>query len=225
MPVATRGAAFVDVMVRLFWRLCAGSRAGRARGPLRVWPVWERLARRIWLTSPIPGAPHNIFALHLTQYHGLAFPLPDGTDIRNGDRVAELHINSAIVARLGIPHAWRILPAAREDLRALVAYVMRSTDMDDVKAFYAVTLLAAGASRLGFTRRQRPVNLRARLDRFFLMGLLGLYSPDGLARLTRGQTHDAYPEEIWISRDELMRRYRDELRALRDESSHLMPRR
>lgn len=207
MPVAAQIGALVGPIGSLFWRLCAGSRAGDARGPLRVWPLWERLARRIWLTSPIPGAPHSIFALHLTHYRGVSFPLPDGTIIRDGDRVAELHINSAVVTRLAVPHAMQILPAAREDLRALVAYLTQSTDLADVKAVYAVTLLAAGGRRLGFTRRTRPVNLRTRLDRFFLIGLLALYSPQGLARLTRGQARDAYPEEIWISRDELIQRY------------------
>lgn len=202
--MATRGTTLVGVMGRLFWRLCAGSQAGRARGPLRVWPLWERLARRIWLTSPVPAAPHGIFALHLTHYRGAPFPLPDGTVVRGGDPVAELHINSAVVTPLAIPRVWGVLPAARKDLSALAAYAILSTDL---KAFYAVTLLAAGASRLGFTRRERPVTLRAHLERFFLMGLLALYSPDGLARLSRGKTHNSYPEEVWISRDELIRRY------------------
>lgn len=205
--MAARGATLEGVIASLFWRLCAGSRAGSARGPLRVWPLWERLARRIWLTSPIPGAPYDIFALHLTRYRGASFSLPDGTIIRDGDRVAELHLNGEIVSRVAAPHALHVLPAARDDLRALAAYATRTSDIADVKAFYAVTLLAAGARRLGFTRRTRPVNLGARLDRFFLTGLLALYSPDGLARLTRGKTYGAYPEEVWISRSELIRRY------------------
>lgn len=203
MPMGSGDTTLKGVIASLFSRLSAGSQAGRPRGLLRVWPIWERVARRIWLTTPIPGAPHNLFALHLTHYHGVPLPLPDGTVIQDGDPVGELHMNGAIVSQMVGRHSMHMLPATRDDLRALAAYTVQS----DVKAFYGVTLLAAGTVRFGFTRRPLPINARRRLERFFQTGLLALYSPEGLARLTRGQARDAYPEEIWISRDELIRRY------------------
>jgi len=174
---------------------------------LRVWPIWERLARRIWLTIPVDGATYGIFAMHLTRYHGTPFLLPDGTCIRAGDRVAELHVNGDVIVRLGSGGKWTLMTAATADLRAISAWTTRTPNAADVKAFYAITLLASATKRLGFTLRERPVNLLARLDRFFQAGLLALYSEAGFDRLSRGSTYGTFPREAWISRAELVRLY------------------
>jgi hypothetical protein len=192
---------------RLFWRLSAGSRAGRARGPLRIWPLWEWMARRIWPTRPIPGAPYGAFTIHLTRYRGDRFVLPDGTEIQPGDRVGELHFNNRIVVQVTRRRVWDLVPALEADLRSLAIWITGPGFPPGVTAFYGVTLLAAGAKRLGFTARERPVTLGARLDRFFLSGLLALYSRQGLRRLGLGRTYGTYPREVWMSRAELLRRY------------------
>lgn len=195
--------------IALFWRLSSGTRAGRAQGILRVWPLWERIARRIWWTVPVPGAPYGVFAVHRTRYHGQPIALADGTVIREPDAVVELHLNGAAVACITSRQVWDLLPAARADLHALAAWLQDSPSTPEIKGLFAVTVLGSGARRLGFTVRERPVTLRARLDRFFLTGLLALYSERGIERLASGKTPGAYPREIWMSRDELLRRYAD----------------
>ena len=74
-------------------------------------------------------------------------------------------------------------------------------------AVHGLTLIGRAAPRLGFTVRERPVTLLAWFDRFFMQGLLTIYSPDGLKRLQRGTTFGAYPMEVFMSRAELRRRY------------------
>ncbi|HEX6508283.1 MAG TPA: hypothetical protein VF221_11680 [Chloroflexota bacterium] len=190
-----------------FWRLSSGSRDGRARGLLRIWPLWEWIARRIWLTRPIPGARYGVFTVHMTRYRGDRFLLPDGSTIRPGDQVGELHFNNRVMVEVTRRRIWDLLPALEADLRSLALWITGPDFPTDVTAFYGVTLLSSGARRLGFTARERPVTVRARLDRFFLSGLLALYSRQGLSRLRLGSTYGTYPQEVWMSRAELLRRY------------------
>ena len=44
------------------------------------------------------------------------------------------------------------------------------------------------------------------ITRFYMLGLLTVYSPAGRRRLTLAE-RDAYPAEIWLGRQALVRRY------------------
>ncbi len=190
------------------WRLAFRARGGMARGFLRFWPFYERLWGSLHRMRPVPGAPEGLLRVEFYRWRGRPITLPDGTRIQRGDRIAELHINNHVIARLAREgRALRLLPLFAASFRALAAWSRGPSFPADVRAIYGFTLLGRAAGRLGFTLRERSHTLHTRLDRFFMRGLLALYNPEGTDRLRHGRTYSTFPVEIWMSRGELLRRY------------------
>jgi MFS family permease len=190
------------------WRLAGGAGGGHARGFLRFWRLYERISLALLRPRPIPGAPSGIFLVRFARYHGRPITLPDGTPVRRGDRIVELHLLNATVPQVASSaSAFALVREMAADLGALATWSHMPDFPGDARALYGLTLLGRAAGRLGFTVRERPRTLMARLDRLFMTGLLALYSPEGLARLRRGTTYGSFPMEVWMSRAELVRRY------------------
>jgi hypothetical protein len=156
----------------------------------------------------IPGAPFDLLRVQFTRFHGRAITLPDGTSVRSGDPIVEMHINNRVMADVAAQvSSWQLLSMLMGDLRSLARWSRSESFPADIRAFYGYTLLSRGASRLGFTLRSRPRSLRSWLDGFFMLGLLVLYSPMGQDRLLRGTTYGREPVEVWMSRSQLDLRY------------------
>ncbi len=150
----------------LGWRLAGrNTAAGRARGVLRFWPLWEHLMWRLFPTTPIPNAPTGLLDGRLRRHPGRPRALPDGTRLRRGDWVGELHVHNATMARVAAQATpWELVRLAEGDLRALAAWVAQdrvalaqatprrrpARRIGAAQAFYGVTLLGRMTPRLGF---------------------------------------------------------------------------
>jgi len=191
------------------WRLAHGTGRGAARGFLRFWPLWERFTLGLWHVQPVPGSPHGLLQVSIHPYKGQPIILPDGITIANGDPIMELHlVNWMLSAQQEGWHPFTLLAYLAEELAAVADGYKNGIYPTTVRALFGVTLLARGAPRLGFTLRHRPLNLHGRLERFFLKGLLALYSADGLDRLARGSARGSLdPQEVWMSVETLLAIY------------------
>lgn len=134
--------------------------------------------------------------------------LRDATRLACGAILGELHCNNREILEL-VRRGYNPFAACREDLKALANWIAQDPTAGHIEAFYACTILAKAADRLGFTVVSKPATLRLRLEKFFFKGLLMLYSPEGLRRIGHGSTPDTYPADVWLSRRELLRLYSD----------------
>jgi MFS family permease len=204
LPAAEQGKRRINIG----WLLAFRTRAGKARGFLLFWLFYERITRSLWRIKPVPNAPHHLLEIRFIHYSGQPIDLPDGIHIDKGDPVIELHFrNQALLEVEEQAPAWRYIQLSAQSLNALACWMQEPDFPGEAHAIYGTTLLYRGAARLGFTLRERPRNIYTYLERFFMTGLLVLYHRQGSARLQQGTTYGAYPKEVWMSRQELLRRY------------------
>lgn len=203
-PSANLGAPRASA---LMWRIVAhGTHPGDPHGLLLIWPRWEHLMHRVWPRLSIPGARHGLLRVRFAPYRGKPITLRDGATIRPGAIVGELHCDNR--ALLGIMRARRNpYRACREDLHRLADWLERNDPECHIEAICGVTLLGVAAARLGFLVRARPSSLKARLDRWFMTGLLLIYTIEGMEWLNRGTTVRSLPREVWLTRRRLTAEY------------------
>ncbi len=196
-----------DRLLRLPWLLARLGPAGRgqARGVLVAWLAWERLAS--WRAGLRPVRPGAVLRYSLDAYAGPPTRLGDGTALRPGDRLLELHLDNQALLRLATSPGWTPWLALRlidQDLDAL-ARLAQHEEAGAVVATHAVTLFAAWGPRLGFEYRPLPRTWRWRLVHFFLVGLLACYHPRGWqGAASWGES--GWPGELWLSTAALRRR-------------------
>lgn len=174
---------------------------------LSLWDIWERLFSLVFRIHEID--PGNLFRLNIKEYRGPAVELRDGTVITPGERVGELHLANKELLRIQTSCCSQIratMCVKREMKQSLsqLAELVAQKKIEDVKAFYGITIFHQGARLLGFEVREfKPGPLRF----CYWIGqmlLLALYHPEGFRRLRQG--HQALtPKVVWLSRSALLR--------------------
>jgi hypothetical protein len=171
-----------------------------------VWPVWERIAHRLWPTSNLPTTEFGVLEFRLVSYNGRPLQLPGHGLITSGALVGELHCNNQNLLKALTVTGASPVGIGRSELRCLARWATDADPDGKVVAFYGTTYMTL--MRLGFTRYDHPAGARAWMDQLFMIGLLALYSPEGVKRLRRGRIGlSSSPPQMWISRRELLRLY------------------
>lgn len=199
MSGRSRRVPFLWGLLRLGW-----ARGGRAFGVLDVWIAWERLLARGQHIQPLREG--GALRYSLRRHGGPAVMLVDGSVVRAGDPLVELHLDNRRFAELTASgrSPLTIVRMLRQDLRRLAALVEQG-DLGAVRALHGITFVAAASPILGFEQRTLPHSVYRRLERFFLAGLVLLYHPHGWDAVRHHRAR--WPGEVWMSTAALTWRY------------------
>jgi hypothetical protein len=202
--LATRGYRCVT----LGELLDAPPAAARVRGlASRAWDLYERAWARLYRLEPVGDV--GLLAIGPATHRGPTVTLGDETVIAAGDAVCELHFDRHHVMRLhaDLPPR-RVIFALRRDsersVRQLAALVARDPRYATVKAFRGTTLFWEGTTYFGCEVRTLEGRWMPRFFAWYLKMLMARDHPLGWSRL---QGRNLEPRVVWLSRQELLRRY------------------
>lgn len=170
-----------------------------------------RYQKKVGATT-IPGSQNNLLLICYHPYQGKKPVVTnDGVTINPGDPVGELHFNNKKITELAAEPSersmeWRLIEILKAEFATLAEVCAAGLIPGNIRAFYGVNVLAAGAKRMGFTL----VPIAPGWNRWWL-GLwesvlrLVYYSFKTKKKASLKRTMDPY--EIWISSNELIRKY------------------
>ncbi len=162
--------------------------------------------------EPVSGSKYNVLLVCFHPYHGqTSLKLAGEVVINPADQVGELHFSNYRVAELGKEKSsrtmeWRLLEILKEEFAALAKACSSGEIAPEMKAFYGVNVLVAGAKRLGFTLVPIPKGWNRWWLGFWETILrIVFYSYKTKKKTSFQKTKD--PFEVWITREELLKRY------------------
>ncbi|MBC2582318.1 YkoP family protein [Clostridium sp. DJ247] len=148
--------------------------------------------------SHIPNSKTNFFYLTPHIYKGKTIKLKDGTFIRKGDWVAELHIDNISIKTLNVSYQG-ILKLFREELITL-KQSFNAEPYSKVKAIHGISVFYNIARRQGFTIIDVD-NIFKRVFESIWENILRL-----LLKKYNKKTRKKFvgSKECWISKDQIM---------------------
>ena len=176
-----------------------------------LWPQIDWLLCVICRIKPLRADGSSIISIELRRYNGHHITLDDGSNIKTGDQIIELHLNSTWFKRRReeslearqLP--WIVLHRFAQDLNFLTKQIANGI-FDKVVAVHGITFLYALARRAGFQVEELPDTLWKKCARFYMAGLMRAYHLSAGGRL---KTPDRSLElkEVWLSRETLLKVY------------------
>ncbi len=171
----------------------------------------ERYQKKVGAIT-LPGSKNGLLMVCYHDYQGKKrVVINDGVIINPGDPVGELHFNNKKITEIAaLPSErsmeWRLFEIIKAEFKILAEAIEAGFVPGNIKAFYGVNVLSAGAKRLGFTLIPLPPGW----DRWWLgfwesVLRIVYYSFKTTKKASLKRTMDPY--EIWISCNELVRKY------------------
>lgn len=171
----------------------------------------RRYLKKVGATS-ISGSEQKLLLICFHSYEGKQpVNTADGIIIKPGDVVGELHLSNIKITQIaeetkGRSLEWQLMEMLKEEFRMLAKAAVAGLIDEHIKGFYGVNVLAAGAKRMGFTLIPVPPGWNRWWLGFWESTLrLIYYSFKTKKKAKLQRTMDPY--EIWISRQELIRKY------------------
>jgi hypothetical protein len=171
----------------------------------------DRLLRVIYHIRPLKAGDNGIMRFNLRHYKGPNKVLNDGSEVKTGDTIIELHLNNNWFKRrrnlnLKASQSPReFLGCFAQDLH-LLAQQVASGMFGNITALHGSTILHIAARRLGFQIDELPDSLWKRGARFYMAGLMQVYH-------LRGEEVSGLREkpwelkQVWLSRAAFLSKY------------------
>ena len=178
---------------------------------LIFWPVVDKLLRVIQGIKSLKADNNGIIRFSLRRYKGVTRVLNDGSEVKAGDTIVELHLNNEWFKRrrklnLGASQSSReFLGCLARDLRFLAEQVASGTFGNNISALHGITILHVAARRLGFQVDELPDSLWKKGARFYMAGLMQVYHLRGDVSGLREKPWEL--KEVWLSRAALLSKY------------------
>jgi len=176
-----------------------------------LWPVVDKCLRAISQSKPVRTDDTGIIRYDLHRYKGPTKALNDGSAIKTGDTIIELHLSNAWFKRrrnlyLSASQSPReFLGCFAQDL-GILAQQISTGIFGDIAALHGNTLLYVAARRLGFQVDDLPDSLWKKAARFYMAGLMQAYHLriGGVSELREKHWE---LKEVWFSRVALLNKY------------------
>ncbi len=168
-----------------------------------TWATWWAVERCYSLTHVAyldVGAPYNMLRVRPRIYRGPTVRLHDGSVVRDGDRILNLHINSPVARRMWREHVHPYVAGA-EDLQRVAAFLAVHPEF---AAVHGRNKLRHMMRRLGAEVRDVPPSLHAGLEQLFEEMAILIFHPHRLHRLER---HYSPVADSWFSRTAFLARF------------------
>ncbi|QWU17708.1 Peptidoglycan/xylan/chitin deacetylase, PgdA/CDA1 family [Paenibacillus sophorae] len=176
-----------------------------------IWLTWERCFRLMFrLRTVTPTLPFLHYRLR--EYQGQTISLDRGMTLTKGDSIIEIHVDNRQLFELGIQSrsaaqlAIRMIRRMDKDMPVLAEIIAGDESLAGAKALYGVTMINRGPEKFGFTVKDLPEGLFARLTKFYLSILLGVIHPAGGARL-KERSEALVPKMILMPVSQLLDNY------------------
>jgi len=211
------GYRFVTIgeMIALTDRNRARERAEKSPGRLKRaltagWMAWERCFSVLFRIVDIGGG--TLLHYRIRPYRGAELRLDDGSVIRTGDKIVELHFDNAKLREL-LEHSRTLMKVAiyliretEKALPALARHLESRADLRDVKGLYGISMIHRGPEAFGFSVLDLPPGAFRFFTTRYLRLLIRVLHPQGGA-LLRDKQAQFYPRIMAMSMAEFLRRY------------------
>jgi peptidoglycan-N-acetylglucosamine deacetylase len=179
-----------------------------------LWFQWESLFHILFQVKQIDPA-NKLYFSRVKTYHGQAMLLDDGEEIRDGDRIIELHFNNRMLFHMltetgsMVQLAVGMIRSIKLTLPLLAKQVEFDPNMGNIKGICGITMIHRGTKQLGFTIVELPSGIFSYLTKFYLRLLLSVINPEG-KQLLELKGNAFTPKIVALSVKELGKRYRGE---------------
>lgn len=192
-----------------------------------LWSGWEWVFGKLFRLYEVPGGEGAVMRFGFRRWRGPAVELQDGTVVRPGDWVGEVHINSPRVlerwAQAG-GSTTRLISMLSAEMRMVLQKLAAEVEAGrlavPITALYGKTLLHRAAGRLGFEVQELAPGLGSRLLSLYERWLMTLYHPTGRRRMAKSEGIKI----VWMSRRALSSRF-GAAQAPDDARRHRSPKR